>query len=348
MPPVDVSEEPLRYRLQMVLSPVSEMLASLHVLADPGHHLSNQDWVSAMLKELPIEVLEAMQEVARYQAEWVLLIDLLYIAGRLETPVPEFLDYLAGLPPRQVVDTLLVGLPDATAFGWIDEPPAEAELAASWARLRAEPELLVKRLLIALKSYWEQLFQREWEHRLPLLEQCRAQQAARLDSMEPPQWLASLHARIEYDAATHTLVFHKKHDLRFPLDAMERIVCTPSTFAAPHLMVGYGRGLLNITMHATAALTDLHTIPPGILSVAKALSDETRLQIYKLALKRPHYTQEIALTMKLAEPTVSRHLKVLRDAGLVQSRKEGFVVLYAGTLSPVDAFAQRVREFLRN
>ncbi|GCE15173.1 ArsR/SmtB family transcription factor [Tengunoibacter tsumagoiensis] len=348
MPSVDVSEEPLRSRLQMVLSPVSEMLTSLHVLADPGHHLSNQEWASATQNDLPLEVREVTQEIERYQADWIHLIDLLYLDGRLEMAVLEFLDYLAGLPPRQVVDVLLEGLPDVAAFGWINEPLEQGDLSTSWIQLRIDPEPLVTRLLVALKSYWEQIFHREWEHRRPLLEQCRAQQAIRLDSMEPPQWLASLHARIEYDRATDTVVFHKRHELRFPLEEMLRIVCTPSTFAAPHLMVGYGRGLLNLTMHATAALTDLRTIPPGILPVAKALSDETRLQIYKLVLKRPHYTQEIAFTMKLAEPTVSRHLKVLRDAGLVQSRKEGLVVLYTGLLNPVDAFAQRVREFLRN
>ena len=37
---------------------------------------------------------------------------------------------------------------------------------------------------------------------------------------------------------------------------------------------------------------------------------------------------EIVLTLKLEQPSVSKHLKVLREVGLVQARREGRQMLY--------------------
>jgi DNA-binding transcriptional ArsR family regulator len=52
--------------------------------------------------------------------------------------------------------------------------------------------------------------------------------------------------------------------------------------------------------------------------------------------------------LKLAEPTVSRHLKVLQAANLVNSYKDGSVVRYAGSLELVDELPALMREFIRS
>jgi ArsR family transcriptional regulator len=56
----------------------------------------------------------------------------------------------------------------------------------------------------------------------------------------------------------------------------------------------------------------------------KALSDETRLRILKLVA---HYGElcecNIVPSFGLSQPTISYHLKVLREAGLIQSERRG-------------------------
>ncbi|MFH1133829.1 MAG: metalloregulator ArsR/SmtB family transcription factor [Nanoarchaeota archaeon] len=60
-----------------------------------------------------------------------------------------------------------------------------------------------------------------------------------------------------------------------------------------------------------------------------ALSDETRIKIIE-ALKDGEICacQFVAMTGK-AQPTVSQHLRVLEQAKILRSRKEGKMVLYA-------------------
>jgi ArsR family transcriptional regulator len=74
------------------------------------------------------------------------------------------------------------------------------------------------------------------------------------------------------------------------------------------------------------------------IRVMKALSDPNRVKILKLLQHRPGMCVcEIQALLEIAQPTVSKHLKTLEDAGLVDYRKDGLWVNYAladGTGSP--------------
>ena len=61
----------------------------------------------------------------------------------------------------------------------------------------------------------------------------------------------------------------------------------------------------------------------ALLMLFKALADESRLKIIGLLASAEHSVQELAKLLKLKEPTVSHHLAMLREAGLVQMRSEG-------------------------
>jgi len=65
-----------------------------------------------------------------------------------------------------------------------------------------------------------------------------------------------------------------------------------------------------------AALTTL-------LAFFKALAHESRLKIVGLLASRELSGQELAVLLALKEPTVSHHLAMLRDLGLVRQRLDG-------------------------
>lgn len=65
------------------------------------------------------------------------------------------------------------------------------------------------------------------------------------------------------------------------------------------------------------------------LKVMKALSDKNRLKIVKLLRHRELCVCEIRTGLGLAQPTVSKHLKILEEAGLVVSEKQGLWVNYS-------------------
>lgn len=62
--------------------------------------------------------------------------------------------------------------------------------------------------------------------------------------------------------------------------------------------------------------------------IFKALGDQTRLRLVNLLLKQELCVCELVEALNLPQPKVSRHLGILKDAGLVLDRREAQMVFY--------------------
>ena len=72
------------------------------------------------------------------------------------------------------------------------------------------------------------------------------------------------------------------------------------------------------------------------LKIFKALSDPNRLRILKALQTRTLCVCEIREILKLANSTVSEHLKILKDCGFIAEEKEGKWVNYSIHPHPLD------------
>ena len=68
---------------------------------------------------------------------------------------------------------------------------------------------------------------------------------------------------------------------------------------------------------------------PNPVLFAKALADETRQKIMNLVCCQWLSVNEIVEQLNVTQPTVSHHLSILRDAGLVSVREEGKQTFYS-------------------
>ncbi|MBW2108042.1 MAG: winged helix-turn-helix transcriptional regulator [Deltaproteobacteria bacterium] len=76
------------------------------------------------------------------------------------------------------------------------------------------------------------------------------------------------------------------------------------------------------------------------LKVMKALSDPNRVRILKMLQHRIMCVCEMQAALKITQPSVSKHLRILEEAGLVMSSKDGMWVNYGladGSASPYAA-----------
>jgi ArsR family transcriptional regulator len=74
--------------------------------------------------------------------------------------------------------------------------------------------------------------------------------------------------------------------------------------------------------------TDMEDHMKQFLKVMKAASDPSRVKILKMLQKKVMCVCEIQTVLGTAQSTSSKHLKILEDAGLVISHKDGLWVNY--------------------
>src|SRR5919204_216655 len=78
------------------------------------------------------------------------------------------------------------------------------------------------------------------------------------------------------------------------------------------------------------------TVTLRVVRVAQAIADPTRRQLLELVRDRELPAGELAASFDVSRPAVSRHLRVLREAGLVRERRQGRLRLYRADPEPLD------------
>ena len=82
------------------------------------------------------------------------------------------------------------------------------------------------------------------------------------------------------------------------------------------------------------------------LEVFKACADETRLRLLVLLTERELCVCELVDVLEMPQGKISRHLAVLRRAGLVADRRDGTWIYYS-LRRPETSLARRVRAHLK-
>lgn len=67
----------------------------------------------------------------------------------------------------------------------------------------------------------------------------------------------------------------------------------------------------------------------NLADLYSALADPTRLRVLELLHDKPRPVHELAGAFDISRPAISRHLRVLKEAGLVQEVKQGRENLYS-------------------
>lgn len=62
--------------------------------------------------------------------------------------------------------------------------------------------------------------------------------------------------------------------------------------------------------------------------ICEGVGDPKRLRLLYLVAEQPRNVSELTEMLGVSQPTVSHHLRILRDRGLVEARKEGTAVYY--------------------
>jgi len=81
--------------------------------------------------------------------------------------------------------------------------------------------------------------------------------------------------------------------------------------------------------------------------ICKAFANSTRLRMLDLLAKGEYTVSDLQAALGITLPNVSQHLAILRNAGVVATRREGKQIFCSLTIKEVKEACQLIRDVLR-
>ncbi|MBQ3572173.1 MAG: winged helix-turn-helix transcriptional regulator [Clostridia bacterium] len=81
-----------------------------------------------------------------------------------------------------------------------------------------------------------------------------------------------------------------------------------------------------------------------LILIMKALSDETRLKIFNMLKDKKLCGYHILDKVKVTQPTLSYHMKILCDCGLVVAQKDWKWIYYSQNVETLKAFTAEIKK----
>jgi len=326
-----------RERCAVQVSPLAELCAGLHALAEAGHHPASRDWIASVAGRAP----DLLGQAAAWAPLWGSLRARYFFpldaAGERELSAE--LDAIAALPVRDFAAMSAEAILDRDGSlpydRVLDDAGTRARFAehagrfspvrhALAARLVADPAECRAGLLTFLHEFGKRAFTDEWHRVRPGLREDVERRRAEL-RRRGLGVIAGVTATAEERHEPHRVVFDKLYQ------AMARLgdapcVLLPSAHVGPHLVVKHARGLPIVIQYAAAGPRE--TPFDEVNKRLRALSDPGRMLLSRALLRGRRTTVDLARYTGMSEPQVSRHLRRLREAGLVRTSREGRLVFY--------------------
>ncbi|MCP2281946.1 DNA-binding transcriptional regulator, ArsR family [Promicromonospora umidemergens] len=338
---IDISGLPSE-RLRFAASPLAELTAMLHVLAEPGHHPRLAGWAGDVWAGLRPELAERLREA-----------EFLWRSSRADFLVParprptlvEELDDVDRIDDETYVTSALVTtcgsnrvhfaapspLADATARERaLDLAQARGPLQEAFAeRLLADPAAVRARVRSTLEQCADAFFDAAWTSVAVQLATDLRLKNDLLKRQGTGAALASVSDVVTLAPDGDSIIVDQLQDNATAAHSTG-LTFLPSVFGRPHLTVVHAAGWQPVVQYPVAEAGPAEAVSLETVTLRLgALAHPVRLRLLRTLARGPHTTGELAHAWELSPPEVSRHLAVLRHAGLLTARRRGRYVHYA-------------------
>lgn len=303
-------------RTRFSFSPLTEATLSLRLLGQPGLAPVHAPWLRqarGRLDSVDLELLRSVVPSGRYIASC-----LVPLGQALQPALDDQLTALADLPVEDLERDL------REAWDGRTMPGRTEALLASGPRATAY-------LAEALRDYWDAAIQPYWPRMCAVLEDDVSHRMSGLIDDGYYAVFRDLHPEIKVDGDR---MFVDKPHFGDSVHHASEMILTPSVFAWPTLTLQDGaagqfaliyaaRGIARVWEgHGTAAVTGTESLTALLGRARAAILQRTSV---------PMSTTQLARELQQSPASVSEHLAVLRNAGLLTSRRSGRSVLYRQT-----------------
>ncbi|MFI6983455.1 DUF5937 family protein [Embleya sp. NPDC050154] len=344
---IDISGLPSE-RVRFAASPLAELTAMLHVLAEPGHHPQFAAWAGDVWAGLSPELAERLREAdflwRSSQADFL-------IPARPRPTLAEELRDVDRIDDERYVTAALVTTCGGNRVRFVAPSPltdaTARERALDLAQARgARQEAFAERLLAdpatvrvwvreTLEQCAEAFFDAAWSGVAVQLATDLRLKNDLLKRKGIGSALASVSGAIALAPDGDRIVIDKLQD-KATTAHDTGVTFIPTVFNRPHLVVVHAPGWHPVVQYPVAESGPSEPVPLETVTLRlEALAHPVRLRLLRTLARGPHTTGELAHVWELSAPEVSRHLAVLRRAGLLTARRQGRYVRYTLNLPDV-------------
>ncbi|MEU0738563.1 DUF5937 family protein [Streptomyces sp. NPDC006134] len=341
-------------RICVVPSPLAELGMALHALSEPGHHPGLQGWATSVTARLRPDLADRLCEA---DFLWRTTFSDVFapfagIPGRRAVPgatLAEELDLLDKLTDEQFV---LVALEFTCQFRYDTEDAsplhndAMRQRALELALARgALQERFTRRLLQdppAVRAWFRQLvedceeafFADIWARVQPQLAADARHKTELLRRKGLAEALAAVSPAVALDDESGMIIVDKLSVGR-TATGDGGLVLVPTSLGWPHVMVLHRFGWQPaITYPVSGSGPQAPSVEQLALRL-EALAHPVRMQLCRHLARAPYTTSELADAHGMSAPEISRHLGVLKKAGLITTRRRGRYAQHQLELSAV-------------
>ncbi|MFD6447448.1 DUF5937 family protein [Promicromonospora sp. NPDC060204] len=337
---IDISGRPSE-RLRFAASPLAELTAMLHVLAEPGHHPRHAAWAADVWAGLRPELAERLREA---EFLWRSSRADFLVPSRPQPTLVEELDDVDRIDDEKYVRSALVTtcgsnrvhfagpspLADTTARERaLDLAQARGPQQEAFAeRLLADPVAVRARVRSTLEQCADAFFDAAWAGAAERLATDLRLKNDLLQRHGTAAALASVSDAVTLAPDGDSIVVDKLQDSATAARGTA-LTFVPSVFGRPHLTVVRAPGWQPVVQYPVAEAGPTEPVSLETVTLRlEALAHPVRLRLLRTLARGPHTTSELAHAWELSPPEVSRHLAVLRRAGLLTGRRRGRYVHY--------------------
>ena len=306
-------------RCRFAISPLCQTHEALRMLRRPARHGYHYAWLRRMgrtLKGLDLSPLWLfVPRPGGYTPD--------FLGPPPDEPYPTIDDELARMRATEP------GLARAEMVRSLSCTPGLAQSPQGRAALD-DPAGSVRRLADLTELAWHALLAPDWPRHRAVLEADIAHRSRRAADVGLDALLTGLHPTVDW--AGHTLTLHRYEDQAEAQRPDGRgILLMPSVFVWPEVVSGFARPWQPTVIYPARGMGRLHTapVPRPPQALARLLGHQRAALL--AGLTTPASTTELARRHTLAPSTVSAHLTALREAGLLDARRQGYYVLYGRT-----------------
>lgn len=301
-------------RTRFAIAPLMELLGAFYVLRRPEQYVVHRRWVEwaePRVRDLDLSLLDV---AAPYGGSYWPV----FISPPPRDPHPTIDAELARVRatrPDHVVAEITRRYPDgvpAAGRSLVDDPTGA--LAAMTDQMRA---------------FWQAALAPRWTTICALLEAEVASRARSLVALGSQAAFTDLHPTVTWDTGILSVYPTQKQAADVEL-AGRGLLLIPSTFTWPDVWPRTDPPWDPALVYPPTGIGDLWQSAGPDDDALATLIGRRRARILR-ELDRPAATLQLAQRLGVGPSSVSDHLSVLRQAGLVTHRREGRVVIYART-----------------